>query len=172
MNYYVLTTVVATTMAFYSGSLFSSDAALKEAASYRLGIVDKAVLKKVIIEKGYVVLKAEIRSHLFHQSWVDSEIEHKRYTPWIIVQHCAKDDNSELSKLVFGNIYNIYKADFRFALTGSNRLNQLYQKYSNRIDFCTCIHAVDNEELWDSDHVELTTLFYDKASLLKALRAF
>lgn len=145
---------------------------LRKAPGYQLGCVDRVVLKKAIAEKGYAALKTEIEQHIFEKKWIthEPEIAHKERIPLTIVQQCKRDDDSALSKIVFGSIRSIYNNDMG-PVFDTNRLNGEMQE--ERIDHCTSAESVDeDEEVWNAEIVQIKTLFCHKTSLLAALEEF
>ena len=144
---------------------------------YKVGRIDRLVLKKAASEKGISILKKEISEHKFTQTVV-LETMPPRYmeepNPYVIKQVVTKNGQTPLSKAVFDIIYTLYVHELGRLLPG-NPLNAQYQKgdfrSSDRIDYCTSATTLDGSYLGDATTVRLSTKFYDKSSLLKALKA-
>lgn len=123
-----------------------------------IGPIDKLMLEHAIKEKGYNTLAQEIENHAFTQEIVLEKILPVYTTenyPFSIMHQCRGDDCSVLSKTVFNkiNLKNIV-----FISKNPLNLNQ------NSLDECTTWKRIT-----DSDDVQVTTDFYDKAVLVALL---
>jgi hypothetical protein len=133
----------------------------------RIGRIDTLMLKRAILQQGYIFTKQKINHHPFErdviyggrglafmprQVWTETN-------PYII-HHCIKDDGSELSKAVFDMI-RITKGH-GLELVIENPVNDIYSDMLDldTIDQCTTWQKVDDSR------VDCTAHFYDKTPLL------
>lgn len=157
-------------------SLGPDDLARFSAPKYRLGALDKLMLRKVIAEKGWEALKLEIEQYQFRKYKMVEEsngVERgfKIDTPYTITQCCTRSDNTEIANKVFGELDSKYKT--HVATLYANPLNDTYQGYE-RIDHCTSAMLPNNTSVYNNPYtseVNVTTMFFDKPSLLAALEA-
>lgn len=138
---------------------------------YKVGPVDFAMLKKLIQEKSSAHVHKEITGHTFTK-------------PYVIEQTATKEDGSALSKELFSSICSIFHnttllpTEWGYFLVNpkENPLNAASDTSATpnrmRIDYCT-IADTKHHTVTLSDNptiIHLRTEFYDRTSLLAALR--
>jgi hypothetical protein len=147
-----------------------------ESKRYTIGRIDRLVLQKAAAEKGMDILKKRIKAHKFTETIVIETMPpqyEQTSKPYVIEQVVKKADQSPLSQAVFNTLYTMYVHEMGILFPG-NPLNAHYQKgnfhSSDRIDYCTSAATLDGSYLGNAHAVKIRTEFYNKHSLLKALK--
>ena len=139
--------------------------------TYKIGRIDRLVLKKAVMERGLEALKSEIDKHIFDEGYMREKMPPvyiSKPNPYIISQVCTKQEQSELSQAVFGRIHRLYINEVGIILPG-NQLNHLRQGNDHRIDYCTNVSIPDGSDMEDMNTVQLITSFFHKKSLQDGL---
>jgi len=130
-----------------------------------IGNIDKLMLansllkQKSTLQQGYKAIRKDINNHEFKlKEWASGT-----YTfidnPYCITHDCSKDDNSALSDQVFDKINKVTTQEITIKINNPLNLHP---------------NAIDEYSHWmptkNSDTITITSLFYNKKTLIKDLK--
>lgn len=135
---------------------------LRSGANSHVGQIDRLIVERAVLENGYECIKHNIENHEFLRDFFYETMPpqyRKEPNPYSIKYHIAKDHHSDLSRSVFHMISKTTVLEMKF-----NVENALNDAGLNAIDHCS---TWEREK--GSKDVYVTSNFFDKAALLKAV---